>query len=531
MKLPLTPLRFKRRVAQLYGRKLGVVCGELRYSYHEFVRRCDQLSHAIVSLGGHPGDRVAFLAYNCHRLLEAYYGVVQMGGVLLPLNIRLSKEDFTYILNDSKTRVLFFDIEFKDIVDQIRPRLDTVKTFVPLDAPAFDDWAVAQTYDQLLHGAASTPFQGMEADEDEVAEIFYTSGTTANPKGVMLTHRNLYLHALTAVIALGLRDSDIQLHTIPLFHVNGWGAPQTVTCVGGTHVMIKKFDPAVVLQLLQKEQVTVVAMVPTMATALLNHSALRAHTYSSLRMVNVGGAAPSPEMITKLEEAFGAPCYTGYGLTETSPLMTVATLKSTLGTVDRSERLRRQAMTGWPQIGVEVRVVDENNQDVKPDGQEIGEIIVRGDSVMKGYWRQPEETARVMRDGFFHTGDMATVDEEGYLLIVDRKKDIIISGGENIASIEVEKCLSAHPAVLECAVIAVPDAKWGEVPKGLVVLKDGVPASEQELLDFCSLRLAAFKCPRSIDFYDSLPKGGTGKILKRTLREKYWAGEDKRVHG
>lgn len=531
MKLPLTPLRFKRRVAQLYGRKLGVVCGESRFSYHEFVRRCDRLSHALVSMGVHPGDRVALLAYNCHRLLEAYYGVVQMGGVLLPLNIRLSKEDFTYILNDSQTRVLFFDVEFRDIVDQMRPCLDTVESFVPLDAPVSDEWATAQTYDQLLAEAASTPFQEIEPDEDDVAEIFYTSGTTADPKGVMLTHRNLYLHALTAIIALGLRDADVQLHTIPLFHVNGWGTPQTLTCVGGTHVMIKKFDPLAVLELLEKEQVTLVAMVPTMATALLNHPALRDHTYSRIRMVNVGGAAPSMEMIQKLEEAFGAPCYTGYGLTETSPLLTVATLKSTLGTPDPPERLRRQAMTGWPQVGIEVRVVDENDHDVKPDGQEVGEVIVRGDSVMKGYWRQPDETARVMRGGFFHTGDMATVDDEGYILIVDRKKDIIISGGENIASIEIEKCLSAHPAVLECAVIAVPDTRWGEVPKGLVVLKDRTEASEQELLDFCKLRLAGFKCPRSIDFYDALPKGGTGKILKKTLRDKYWVGEEKRVRG
>jgi len=272
-------------------------------------------------------------------------------------------------------------------------------------------------------------------------------------------------------------------------------------------------------------------MVPTMATALLNHPGLPDHTYSSLRMLNVGGAAPSVEMIKKLEEAFGAPCYTGYGLTETSPLLTLATIKSTLGSLDEPERRRRQAMTGWPQVGIELRVVDENDRDVKPDGQEIGEVIARGDSVMKGYWRQPDETARAMRGGWFRTGDMATVDDEGYILIVDRKKDIIISGGENIASIEIEKCLSAHPSVLECAVIAVPDSKWGELPKALVVLKEGAEATERELLDFCKMRLAGYKCPRSIDFYDLLPKGGTGKILKKTLREKYWVGEEKRVHG
>ena len=531
MNLPLTPLRFKRRAAHLYRRKLGVVCGASRFTYGEFVQRCDRLAHALLSLGVHSGDRVAFLAYNCHRLLEAYYGVVQMGGVLLPLNIRLSSEDFIYILNDSETRVLFFDTEFSDVVDQMRSQLKTVEFFVPLDAPVRDGWAAPKTYDQLLEQADATPFEEIEPDEDEVAEIFYTSGTTANPKGVMLTHRNLYLHALTAICGLGLRDSDVQLHTIPLFHVNGWGTPQSLTCVGGTHVMIKKFDPPVVLEMMEREKVTLLAMVPTMATALLNHPALPDHTYSSLRMVNVGGAAPSVEMIKKLEEAFGAPCYTGYGLTETSPLLTLATIKSTLGSLDEPERRRRQAMTGWPQVGIELRVVDESDRDVKPDGQEIGEVIARGDSVMKGYWRQPDETARAMRGGWFRTGDMATVDDEGYILIVDRKKDIIISGGENIASIEIEKCLSAHPSVLECAVIAVPDSKWGEVPKALVVLKEGAEATERELLDFCKMRLAGYKCPRSIDFYDLLPKGGTGKILKKTLREKYWVGEEKRVHG
>jgi len=531
MNVPLTPLRFKRRAGRLYGHKTGVVCGQARFTYAEFCARCDRLSHALRGLGILPGDRVAYLACNCHRLLEGYYGVVQMGGILLPLNIRLSREDFRYILDDAGARVLFFDSEFRDVVADIRAGLRTVAHFVPLDRTTGDAWSWPKTYDALLDEADPAPFEAVEPDEDSVAELFYTSGTTADPKGVMLTHRNLYLHALGGIIAIGIRDTDVQLHTIPLFHVNGWGTPQTLTGMGGTHVMRRKFGTGVVLEMIERERATLLALVPTMANALLHHPDLGRHDYSSLRLVNIGGAAPSLDMVRKIERTFGARCYTGYGLTETSPLLTLATLKATVAGSDEEERLRRQATTGWPQVGIELRVVDERGRDVSADGREIGEIIARSDGVMKGYWNKPEATAEVIRDGWFHTGDMATIDDEGYVTIVDRKKDIIISGGENIASIEIEQCLASHPAVFENAGIPVPDAKWGEVPKALVALRPGAAATEEELLDFCRARLAPYKCPRSVDFFESLPKGGTGKILKKVLREKYWAGESRRVRG
>jgi fatty-acyl-CoA synthase len=533
MNIPLTPIRFKQRALALYGAKTGVVCGDLRLTYSQLFERCDRLSRALVGLGVAKGDRVAYLAYNCHRLLEGYYGVVQMGAILLPLNIRLSPEDFVYILNDSEAGVLFFDGDFRELVEGIRPHLKSVRHFVPLDrsgsggpgAPA------APTYDELLEAAGGRPFEASEPDEDEVAELFYTSGTTANPKGVMLTHRNLYLHALTSIIAIGLRDTDVQIYTIPLFHVNGWGTPQSLTCVGGTHLMLRKFDPGLVLRMLEEERVTLMAAVPTMANALLHHPELAKHDYSSLRIVNVGGAAPSLEMVAAIERAFGCRCYTGYGLTETSPLLTLATVKGTLSGLGDAERLRRQATTGWPQVGVALRVVGEDGRNVPADGEHIGEILARSDGVMKGYWRKPEETERALAGGWFHTGDMATVDGEGYITIVDRKKDIIISGGENIASIEIEQAVGSHPAVFETAVIGVPDPKWGEVPKALVVLKPGVSATDAEIIEHCRGRLAAFKCPRSVDFFDALPKGGTGKILKKVLREKYWSGEGRRVRG
>jgi len=531
MNVPLSPIRFKHRAERLFGGKTAVVCGPDRFTYAEFARRCDRLSHALQSLGVLQGDRVAYLVYNCHRLLEAYYGVVQMGGILMPINIRVSSREMVHILNEAKAKVLFFDGDFQKTIAAILPELTSVKYFVQCEGDRRDPWILDRSYEDLLEGASGEPFAWTEPDENDVAEIFYTSGTTAAPRGVMLTHRNLYLHALTAIIAIGAASSDRQLHTIPLFHVNGWGVPQSLTCMGGAHIMLKRFMPAEVLSMIEQEQVTVMALVPTMANALLNEASLGSHDYSSLRLITLGGAAPSVEMIGRMESAFRCLCITGYGLTETSPILTLATHKVPPADLGTEERIRRQATTGWPVVGVEIRVVRDDGSEINPDGREIGEILARGDGVMKGYWEDEEATQRVLRDGWFHTGDMATLDSEGYLLIVDRKKDIIISGGENIASIEIENCIHSHPAVFECAVIPVPDPQWGEVPKALVVLKPGSMVDAEELLNHCRRHLASFKCPRSFEFFSDLPKGGTGKILKRTLRERYWEGQERRVQG
>ncbi len=518
MNIPLTPLRFKRRAVHLYGKKTGVVCAGSRFTYEDFGERCDRLASSLQMLKVPRGSRVAFLAFNCHRLLEAYYGVIQMGAVLLPLNIRLSKEELTFILNDSESQVLFYDSEFHGLVAAMLNGLKTVKHFIPLDAAVDDSWSFPKTYEMLLAEADCKQPCASEPEEDDVAEIFYTSGTTAEPKGVMLTHRNLYLHALSSIIALGIRDMGTQLHAIPLFHVNGWGAPQSLTCMGGTHIMMRRYDPAQVLKLIQDERITYLPLVPTMAHTLLNYPGISGYDYSSLRMILIGGAAPPAEMIRQLESVFGCPCYTGYGLTETSPILTIATPKGIQKEQSPAERTRRQSMTGWPLVGVEIGIVDDQGKEVGHDGQHIGEVVARSDGVMKGYWKKPQETSDALQDGWLFTGDMATLDQEGYLQIVDRKKDVIVSGGENISSIEIERRLYAHDAVLECAVIAVPDPKWGEVPRAFVVLKSGCKATEQELLDFCREGMSAYKCPKSIEFLDSLPKGGTGKILKRELR-------------
>jgi fatty-acyl-CoA synthase len=530
MIVPLTPLRFKKRAIKLYGKKIGVVCGDQRFTYRQFNQRSNQLSRALIELGVKPGDRVAFLSYNCHRLLEAYYGVVQIGAILMPLNIRLSPYELGFILNDSEAAILFFDQDFLSLVESFRSELQSVKQFVCLQDGEKPAWALSQSYDELLAEKSPDDVPEPEVDENEVAELFYTSGTTGDPKGVMLTHRNLYLNAINVIGCLPGNDNDVQLHTIPLFHVNGWGAPHSLTCIGGTHVMIKRFDPKEVLDLIERERVTRISMVPTMANALLHHPDWDQHDLSSLRIVNLGGAPTPIEIVKAYEERLGCQCIAGYGLTETSPILTLAVLKGSLESAPPEERYRRQAMTGLSVPGVELRVVDEQGQDVPNDGEHAGEIIVRADVVMEGYWKRPEDTAKVIKDGWFHTGDMATIDEEGYVLIVDRKKDLIISGGENISSVEIEKALYSHPAVFECAVIPVPDERWGEIPKALVVLKENQTASEEELIDYCRSRLAHFKVPKSIEFMDSLPKGGTGKILKKELREQYWRGQAKRVH-
>ncbi|HEX5433028.1 MAG TPA: AMP-binding protein, partial [Candidatus Angelobacter sp.] len=317
----------------------------------------------------------------------------------------------------------------------------------------------------------------------------------------------------------------VELHTIPLFHANGWGVAHSLTLVGATHVMIGKFDPPEVFRLVEQEKVHAFSLVPTMATALVNCPDRSKYDLSSLERVTLGGAASSPTLVRQVEETLGCTCFSGYGLTETCPVLTTAQVKAGVDW-QGEERFEGQARTGYALPGVEIRIVDAEDKDVSHDGVSIGEIIARSDGVMAGYWKQPEATAAVMRNGWFHTGDMATMDKNRYILIVDRKKDIIVSGGENISSIEVETAMLAHPAVYEIAVIPVPDDRWGEVPKAIVSLKPGAKVSESELMEFTRSRLSHYKCPRSIEFMAALPKTGTGKILKKELRKKYWSGTE-----
>ena len=529
MNIPLTPIRFLRYAEQQYPQRTAVVCGGERFTYAQVAERVAGLAGALRKVGVQPGERVAFLSTNCHRLLEAYYGVVEAGAVLLPLNIRLAHQELAYVLNDSGARVLFYQKRFFQVVEALRTHVSNVTALYMLDGANEEDRENDPHYEALLADAPAHRTDIMTVDENSVAELFYTSGTGAAPKGVMLTHRNIYLHAYNT--GLGLVDGEkdaVELHTIPLFHANGWGVAHFLTLIGGKHVMIQRFDPPEVFRLIETEGVNYCSLVPPMATALVNCPERAKYDLRSLRRINIGGAASSPTLVKEVEEKLGCSCFSGYGLTETAPVLSVSLMKAGYSW-EGEERFHRQAMTGYAMPGVELRVVDSNDQDVPKDGHAIGEIITRSDGVMEGYWGQPAATAEVMRGGWFHTGDMAVWDEQGYILIVDRKKDVIITGGENVSSLEVEKVLLSHAAVLEAAVLAVPDEKWGEVPIALIVLRAGMHAGELELIEHCRTHLAHYKCPRAVEFMESLPKTGTGKVLKRDLRKKYWQTDAKSV--
>jgi fatty-acyl-CoA synthase len=523
MNIPLTPVRFLRYAEQQFPKKTAVVCQDLRFSYAEFGDRVWRLAGALRSLGLKAGDRVAFLSLNCHRLLEAYFGVLEAGCILLPLNIRLAGPELTYILNHSGATVLFLEQEFVGLVDSFRRDLKTVRSFHPLDGAPQAAWLDHRNYEQMLASAAHYREDLMAFDENAIAEIFYTSGTSATPKGVMLTHRNVYLHAMNLSVYHHTRYENVLMHTIPLFHANGWGAAHTITAVGGTHVMLPRFLPEEVFRLVERERVSALSLVPIMATVLVNSPARSKYDLSSVEWSVIGGAASSPTLIREVQETLGFKCFSGYGLTECSPSLATAEMKPDMH-FEGEERNVLQAMTGYAYPGHELRVVDAEDKDIPYDGVTMGEIVARSDGVMAGYWQQPEATAEAMRGGWFHTGDMAVVAENGYILIVDRKKDIIVSGGENVSSLDVEKVLLAHPGVYEAAVIPVADPKWGEVPKAVVVAKPGSQLSEVELIEFCRARLAHYKCPHSIEFCDALPKTATGKVLKRELRQKYKSG-------
>ena len=524
----VTPVEFRSRAERFFGGKTGVIDGARRFTYTEFGERSRRLAAAIRDLGVQPGGVVSFITYNTHHLLEAYYGALQAGAVLNPINIRLHPNEISYVLNHAESKALFFHRDFAPLVQAMRAGLETVKDLVVLEADGEAPLGAAD-YERLLSRAAPLR-EDPEVDENTVAELFYTSGTTGRPKGVALTHRSLYLHALYTLVSQGLSDATVLLHVVPLFHVNGWGTPHTITVVGGTHVMLRKIDPLEIFRLIQAERVTDIRGVPAIFNAMLNHPDIGKYDLTSLRLAVCGGAPASRTLIKSMEEKFGCEAYAGYGLTETSPVLATARVKHHLRGESGEQRLARLAHTGFAIVGVDLRVVDEAGRDVPADGTSVGEIVARSNLVMEGYFKDPKATAEAIRDGWFHTGDLATIDGEGYINIVDRKKDIIISGGENISSVLIETALTAHPAVFECAVIAVPDEKWGEVAKALVVLKPGQTATEAELLEFCRERMARFAVPKSVEFFESLPKGGTGKILKASLRERYWVGQERRVH-
>lgn len=497
MELPLTPLDLLARARRLFPDRVGVHDGDASWTYAAFAERCDRLGHALQGeLGVRPGDVVAWLCGNTHELLEAYYGVLLAGGVLLPLNIRLAPAELRGILDDSGAVVLFRHPD-QAAVDHPVPTI-----------------VLGEEHESLLARQPSGPVDTPPVDEHAAAELFYTSGSTGLPKGALLSHRGLYLHAIHSALTMGLGGDDVVLHTIPLFHVNGWGTPHYVTGLGGVHVMLPRFDGGEVLRLVAHHRVTQLFLVPAMARLVLDHPERASRDLTSVRRISVGGAPSSPELLDELEATFGgADVICGYGMTESSPTLT-RSLPKPGSAPNRAQR----ATTGLPILGVDARVLGPDDEEVPWDGETVGEVCARSNHVMIGYLGAPQATREVLRDGWLRTGDLATMDPDGYITIVDRAKDVIVSGGENISSVEVEHALCAHPAVREAAVVGAADERWGEVPRAFVSLVPGSGADESELISWVRDRLAHFKAPKSVIVLDDLPKGGTGKIQKQELR-------------
>jgi acyl-CoA synthetase (AMP-forming)/AMP-acid ligase II len=514
MEVPLTPLEFARRSRALYPDREAVVDGALRLTYAQFFGRCDRWSSALQALGVTRGDRVAYIAPNTHAELESFYAVPQIGAVLVPINYRLSPGEFAYIVNHSGATVLCAHEDYLECVDGIRDQLPGVRHFVALEG-ARDNWLDYET----LVGEAPPAFERASVEESDLLTINYTSGTTSRPKGVMITHRNAYMNVVGTLLHIPMRMSDRYLWTLPMFHANGWTFVWSVTAVGAAHVCLRKIDPARVFEIIDAESVSIFCAAPTVLIGVAGASAAgRSRGRTGVRVVTAG-APPAAATIERIEGELGWVITHVYGLTETAPFITVCEARPEHEALTPAERAVIKARQGVEMItSGDLRVVDDEGRDVPRDGTTVGEIVVRGNVVMKGYYNDPEATALAMRGGYFHSGDAAVVHADGYVDIRDRLKDVIISGGENISSVEVEGVLLRHPALQEAAVVGLPDPKWGEAPHAFVVLKPGATTTSEELRTFTRDRIAHFKCPHSFTFVSELPKTATGKIQKFVLR-------------
>lgn len=514
MEAPLTPLEFARRARRVYPNREAVVDGGVRLTYAQFLDRCDRWSSVLRGFGIGVGDRVACIAPNTHANLEAFYAIPQLGAVIVPINHRLSVEDFEYILNHSGAKVVCVHADYLDAVDRIRARVPGVTQFVAFsgDRPGWISYEAAI--------AAAKPITDLpEIDERSTLSINYTSGTTARPKGVMLTHRNQYLNILCRLAHTHLSCGERYLWTLPMFHVNGWCFVWVVTAVGGTHVCLAKPETKRIFELLREERIGIFCAAPTILIGLA-HSPVEQHRGAPHGVrVLTAGAPPASATIERVEGEFGWTITHVYGLTEVSPIVTVCEPRPEDAELGHKEVAVIKSRQGVEAIaGAEVLVVDDEGREVPHDGRTLGEVVMRGHAVMRGYYNDPEATAQAMRGGWFHSGDAAVVHADGYLEIRDRWKDVIISGGENISSIEVEGTLLRHPAVQEVAVVGKPHEKWGETPVAFLVLKAGATAEPVALKAFCREHLAHFKVPHEFHFVAELPKTSTGKIQKFVLR-------------
>ena len=516
MELPLTPLEFARRARKLYADREAVVDGESRWTYEQFFDRCDRWSSALQRLGLKPGDRVAIISPNTHAMLESFYAVPQLGAVIVPLNYRLSPDDFAYMIEHSGSRFVCAHADYLEAVDCVRNKLPDVERFIAFEGtrPGCLD------YESSL-AESSTQFVRPTLAESDLLTINYTSGTTARPKGVMITHRNAWMNSIGVLVHHPMTGADRYLWTLPMFHANGWTFVWTVTAVGGAHVCLRKMDAASMYEGIGREGITMLCAAPTVLITIANAPAeLRRQVRRGVRVLT-GGAAPAAATIERMEGELGWEITQIYGLTEPAPIITICAPRPQDDRLDADARGIIKARQGVELITTgEVTVIDDGGNEVPHDGQALGEIVARGNLVMKGYYRDPEATAHAFRGGWFHTGDAAVIHPDGYIEIRDRFKDVIISGGENISSIEIEGALLRHPAIQEVAVVGVPDEKWGEAPHAFIVLRADARATAEELRQFCRDRIAHFKVPRHFSFISELPKTATGKIQKFVLRNK-----------
>ena len=513
----LTPLSFLSRSARVFPDKVAIVHGERRTTYREFEARANRLASALRASGVAPGDRVAFLAPNIPALLEAHYGVPASGAVLVAINTRLARHEVAEILAHCGARLVFCDHELVDLVDGI-----------DVEVVRIDDTGTPEDpYEQFLAGGSPDPVEPPVADEEDVISINYTSGTTGRPKGVMYTHRGAYLNALVEALQANLRPESVLLWVVPMFHCNGWCFPWAVTAMGGRHVCRRKVDPESIWELLDTEAVTHANGAPTVWLGVVTHPA--AHRLERELTVTIGGAPPSPTLLERMGTLNIRPVHV-YGLTETYAPYTICEPQEAWQGLTAEEHARVLGRQGVHNIVSDrIRVVDDSMRDVASDGESMGEVVMRGNNVMRGYFQDPVATATAFAGGWFHSGDVAVMHPDGYIELRDRKKDIIISGGENISTIEVEHTICSHPDVLECAVVAIPDERWGERPKAFVTLAAGASAGERDIIDFCRAHLAHFKAPVAVDF-GPLPKTSTGKVQKNLLREREWLGRTRAIN-